>query len=186
LGNVLEAKPKGGISYTWRSMLKGVQLLRKRVGNGNFINIWRDPWIPRRDTIKVITPRGTSILHKVSELINPIIEAWDEQLVRDTFWAEDANIILISLALFVQGKTSQHGIQIQKELVVNDVVSIFRHGETQFIWSSNLEHLSNSNSLCIMLLKAWFSDCWPKNTSNGSCIVFSFSEKLRRVRSRSW
>jgi hypothetical protein len=29
LGNVLEAKPKGGISYTWRSILKGVQLLRK-------------------------------------------------------------------------------------------------------------------------------------------------------------
>ena len=33
---------------------------------------------------------------------------------------------------------------------------------------------SNSNSLCIMLLKTRFDDYWPKNTSNNSCILFSF------------
>ncbi|WVZ92789.1 hypothetical protein U9M48_038829, partial [Paspalum notatum var. saurae] len=47
-----------------------------------------------KETRRVITPRGSSILQKVSELINPITENWDEQLVRDTFCIEDANIIL--------------------------------------------------------------------------------------------
>jgi ribonuclease HI len=97
-GGILEARPRGGISYTWRSILKGVKLLKEgliwRIGDGNSINIWRDPWIPRGDTRRVITTRGTSILQNVSELINPVIGDWDEQLVRDTFHPEDANIIL--------------------------------------------------------------------------------------------
>ena len=72
-----------------------------RVGNGKTINIWKDPWIPRGDTRRVITPKGASILQKVEELINPVIEDWDEQLVRDTFYEEDANIIL-SLPISVE------------------------------------------------------------------------------------
>ena len=31
---------------------------------------------------------------KVNELINPVTGEWDEQLVRETFWPEDANEIL--------------------------------------------------------------------------------------------
>jgi hypothetical protein len=81
---------KGGISYTWRSVLKGAQLVKKgliwRVGNGNSIDIWTDPWIPRGDTRRVITPKGTTLIQKVSELINPATEDWDEQLVRDLFF----------------------------------------------------------------------------------------------------
>jgi hypothetical protein len=65
-GGILEARPGGGISYTWRSILKGVKLLKKgliwRIRDENFINIWRDPWIPRGDTRRVITPKGASIL----------------------------------------------------------------------------------------------------------------------------
>jgi hypothetical protein len=49
-GNLLEARPRGGMSYTWRSILKGLQLLKDgliwRVGNGKTINIWKNPWIP--------------------------------------------------------------------------------------------------------------------------------------------
>lgn len=30
----------------------------------------------------------------VSELIDPVTGGWDEQLVRDTFWDMDANLIL--------------------------------------------------------------------------------------------
>ena len=104
-GNLLEARPRGGMSYTWRSILKGLQLLKDgliwRVGNGKTINIWKDPWIPRGDTRRVITPKGASILQKVEELINPVTEDWDEQLVRDTFYEEDANIIL-SLPISVE------------------------------------------------------------------------------------
>jgi hypothetical protein len=92
--SVLEATAKRGISYTWRSILKGVQLLEEgiiwRIGDGALVNIWNDPWIPRNNTRRVVTPRGGSILCKVADLIDPITCSWDEQLVKDTFWEEDA------------------------------------------------------------------------------------------------
>ena len=55
-----------------------------------------DPWIPRGCTRRPASPRarGSSILSKVSELIDPHTDSRDEQLVRDTFWPEDAEEIL--------------------------------------------------------------------------------------------
>jgi hypothetical protein len=50
-GSVLNAVSSQGMSYTWRSILKGVQVLKNgiiwRVGNGQDINIWTDPWLLR-------------------------------------------------------------------------------------------------------------------------------------------
>jgi hypothetical protein len=46
--------------------------------------------LPRRP----ITPRRTSLLTRVNELIDPITGQWDVQLVQDNFWPEDANEIL--------------------------------------------------------------------------------------------
>lgn len=46
-GDLLSAKPKDGISYTWWSILRGIDLLKKgiiwRVGNGENIRVWSDP-----------------------------------------------------------------------------------------------------------------------------------------------
>ncbi|KAJ1295804.1 hypothetical protein BS78_01G250800 [Paspalum vaginatum] len=93
-----KCKPRGGISYSWRSILEGVQLLKKgiiwRIGDGTDTYIWRDPWIPRGSTRSPITPRGSSLLSRVSDLLDPGTGRWDEQLVRDTFWPEDVEDIL--------------------------------------------------------------------------------------------
>jgi hypothetical protein len=82
----LEARPKQGMSYTWRSILSGIELLKKgmiwRIGDGENINIWHDPWLPNRNSRKPITPRGHNLLRYVSEL------------VRQTFWEEDVKVIL--------------------------------------------------------------------------------------------
>lgn len=87
-GSMLNATPKQGISYVWRSILKGINLLKIgfiwRVGNGENISIWSDPLIPRGSSRKI----------KVSELINPITNQWDMELLRQHFWPEDVDIIL--------------------------------------------------------------------------------------------
>lgn len=97
-GSLLEAIPCAGISYTWRSIIKGIQLLKKgiiwRVGNGERIKIWTDQWIPRGSTRRPNTPKGNHLVDKVADLINPITNQWDMQLVQQTFSAEDANLIM--------------------------------------------------------------------------------------------
>jgi hypothetical protein len=96
--SILEATATTGISYAWRSILKGIQLLKEglvwRIGDVSSINMWSDPWIPREGRRQPITPRGQRILTKVSELIDPMTGQWDEMLVRDTFWEMDAKLIL--------------------------------------------------------------------------------------------
>jgi hypothetical protein len=101
-GNMMTAKEGPGISYTWRSLLRGLRALEKgiiwRVGDGEQIRIWDDPWIPAGTTRRPRTPRGATLLTKVAELIVPITNSWDEELVKDIFWEEDVmNILAIPL-----------------------------------------------------------------------------------------
>ena len=96
--DILHCKPCSGISYAWRSILRGVELLKEgiiwRIGNGKIVRIWEDPWLPKGNTRKPITPKRGSLLTKVNELINPVTGEWDEQLIHDLFWPKDAAEIL--------------------------------------------------------------------------------------------
>ena len=80
-GQILNAKPARGMSYTWKSILKGINLLNKgiiwRVGNCKSINIWNDPWIPRGISRRVISRKGNNLITHVEELINPVTNTWD-------------------------------------------------------------------------------------------------------------
>lgn len=97
-GNIMEAQARPCISYAWRSLLHGLDLVRQgyiwRIGSGSSVNIWRDPWIPRAWSRGVITPRNGNLLETVDELISPIDGKWDMQLVRDTFMPVDTHLIL--------------------------------------------------------------------------------------------
>ena len=44
--------------------------------------------------MKIQTPRGRTLLTKVSELIDPLNGEWDEALIRSIFWPVDAERIL--------------------------------------------------------------------------------------------
>jgi hypothetical protein len=70
----------------WQRIVAGLATFKRgyvwRVGNGEKINIWQDPWIPSSPDKKVITPRGASVYTKVSDLINPITEHWDEEILQ--------------------------------------------------------------------------------------------------------
>ena len=97
-GDILEAGPKKGSSYTWQSIMAGIQTFKRgcswRVGSGANIDIWNDPWIPSSVTRKLITHRGATMLSKVDELINPHTGQWDEELIRDIFSPVDVHRIL--------------------------------------------------------------------------------------------
>ena len=45
-------------------------------------------------TRRPITPRGQTLLTKVSELIDPITGTWDRVLIEEVFWEEDWKCIL--------------------------------------------------------------------------------------------
>jgi hypothetical protein len=96
--SVLEAKPKRGMLYSWRSILRGLEVMKLgmiwRVGDGRNLKIWTDSWIPREFSRRPITPRGRSVLSNVDDLIDPGTGTWDAELVRDVFWEQDAEIIL--------------------------------------------------------------------------------------------
>ena len=95
-GDILSAQKSANMSYTWRSILKGVEVLKDgivwRVGDGSKINMWKDedPWRPRVSTRKPITPKGNNLMTKAAELVDPTTGTWDEELVRQTFWPQDA------------------------------------------------------------------------------------------------
>jgi hypothetical protein len=97
-GELLKAKLKTNMSYTWRSVLSGLNLLKKgiiwRVGDGINIRIWEDKWLPRDQARRPFTPRGHNLLTYVSEMVDPITGTWDEVLLREIFWDEDVECIL--------------------------------------------------------------------------------------------
>jgi hypothetical protein len=48
----LQAKPRNIIPYTWQSILRGIQLVKRGmiwwVGDDKDLNIWSDPWLSRK------------------------------------------------------------------------------------------------------------------------------------------
>jgi hypothetical protein len=96
--SILEAKATVGISYSWRSILKGVNLMKEglvwRIGDGPNVRIWEDQWLNRDGCRMPITPRQQNLLTRVEELINPVTGQWYVELVMNTFWEVVAKIIL--------------------------------------------------------------------------------------------
>ena len=95
---MLNAKPKQGSSYTWQSVLAGLECFKQgyiwRVGDGSKINIWEDKWIPNSPNLKVQTMRGRNIITRVNELIDPLTGQWDVDLVSSIFSSVDVHRIL--------------------------------------------------------------------------------------------
>jgi hypothetical protein len=48
---------------------------------GQDIKIWTDSWLPRDWSRRPFTPRGQNLVTHVSELIDPFLGDWDQNLV---------------------------------------------------------------------------------------------------------
>jgi hypothetical protein len=96
--SILEATPTPGMSYTWRSILRGLDLLKEgvvwRVGLGEQIGVWKDPWISSVSTRKPRTPDELEEDLRVADLINPTTNQWDLEVLQGLFCEEDITAIL--------------------------------------------------------------------------------------------
>jgi hypothetical protein len=73
-GDILQAGPLKGSSFTWQSILGGLTTFKRgfiwRVGDGEKIDIWKDPWIPSSPNRGIFSQGGNTLLTKVSQLMN--------------------------------------------------------------------------------------------------------------------
>ena len=86
-------------SYAWRSLMVAQGVIRKgmrwQVGSGNKIRVWRDKWIPRPSSYKVISPDFQNSKDAlVCELINRASNEWDIDKLSQWFISEDRDTIL--------------------------------------------------------------------------------------------
>ncbi|XP_004296207.1 PREDICTED: uncharacterized protein LOC101297422 [Fragaria vesca subsp. vesca] len=94
----MEAEVAKGCSFTWRSILKGRDLLKKglrfQVGNGESISVWDDPWIPLPYSFRPYSPpmEGTEEL-RVCDLIDPDTGDWNVWLLNELFMGNEVDII---------------------------------------------------------------------------------------------
>ncbi|WVZ60335.1 hypothetical protein U9M48_010378 [Paspalum notatum var. saurae] len=97
-GSVLDSVKSANASATWQAVLYGLELLKKgliwRICSGTQVRIWRDPWIPRELSLKVISKRGRCRIHWVSELINSDGSGWDRDKLLRIFDQIDREAIL--------------------------------------------------------------------------------------------
>ncbi|XP_065619131.1 uncharacterized protein LOC136063137 [Quercus suber] len=79
--SILEAKESSSASYSWKSILKGRDVIQKeatwRVGDGKMINIWGDNWLPSHSSAKITTPVLFGQENSnVEVLINPVTRSF--------------------------------------------------------------------------------------------------------------
>jgi hypothetical protein len=93
----MEATAPRAASKTWRAILAGREALKlgliKRIGSGESVSIWDDDWIPGPYSMKPMGKLQDTTLLTVNELMNEDHQ-WNVSLVRELFFAPDADAIL--------------------------------------------------------------------------------------------
>ena len=97
-GEFLDTVFKRDASPSWQGIEHGLQLLKEgiihRIGNGKGVNIWRDNWIPRDHNLRASAGKTNTRIRRVNQLLLPGTNTWDESLVRNIFFNQDAEWIL--------------------------------------------------------------------------------------------
>ncbi|XP_019163475.1 PREDICTED: uncharacterized protein LOC109159818 [Ipomoea nil] len=107
-GDFYNAKLGRDSSYVWMNVWEAwgevQQGVRWRVGTGQIVKIWGDPWLPSRKNPCVITPMFDSIATAtVNCLMNDVLDGWDVEILNDLFCERDMNLILKVLISLSKG-----------------------------------------------------------------------------------
>ncbi|XP_021746063.1 uncharacterized protein LOC110711934 [Chenopodium quinoa] len=88
-------------SYTWRGIAEARCVVRRgmkwRVGNGESIRVWTDPWVPNTQSHMVISPRGEALVDmKVCDFIqsSPSTVCWNVEKLRQVYLPFECDKIL--------------------------------------------------------------------------------------------
>lgn len=95
----MEATLGSAPSYTWRGIWEARWVVRKgmrwRVGDGEKIRVWKDPWLPRPQSRCVLSPGGNAVHDmEVESLICAINKCWKIDLVQQHFLPFEVERIL--------------------------------------------------------------------------------------------
>ena len=94
--NFLDAKIGHNASYVWRSIVWGRELLKEglrwRIGDGESVQVFKDPWIPRPTLFRPISRFSPTLENlKVSDLMSPF--GWDKEKLESIFLPLDRELV---------------------------------------------------------------------------------------------
>lgn len=96
-GSLIDTTFTGNASPGWKGVEYGLELLKQgliwRIGNGKSVKIWRDPWLQREFSRRLITVKRNCRLKWVAELIRED-GTWDTDKISQYFWSMDVEEIL--------------------------------------------------------------------------------------------
>lgn len=145
-------------SYVWRSILASQHLVCngsvRRIGRGETVSIWKDPWLPNVGQSKILTPvwNGLEDAKVCSLMVSDKME-WDLEILKDLFIEADVQQILkIPLS---SSRTDDSWLWIEGGKGVYSVKSAYR---------SLCQDYSNAPSLGVAFnwLKLWSLSVPPK------------------------
>lgn len=91
---IQEAVIGNNSSYVWRSIMEARDLVlsrsRLKVGSGETIKVWTDPWIPNNEGSLLTSPVIPKLQDiTVNNLLCPKNKDWDLEVLRDIFSEQD-------------------------------------------------------------------------------------------------
>ncbi|CAN0841413.1 Transposon TX1 uncharacterized 149 kDa protein [Linum grandiflorum] len=153
-GNFLSAALGSNPSVTWRSIVEArlavLQGYRWKVGDGSQIKVWEDPWIRREGSFIV---ESTSPIPdwdlRVSALLQPSGDAWDEDRVRGLFHPRESDEILAmvvvggerDMPVWHYSKYGEYTVRSAYRLLlerVGDMETLRCDGEWRKLWALKL------------------------------------------------
>ena len=117
---IMEAANSSSVSYAWHSIIRGREVIKKgpmwRIGDGQFVDIWKDSWLPRKYSPRVLSPQPEAWMDaKVSALIDEGQKQWRTEVLENMMLGFEAEIIRTIPLCRTTSQMSSHGLIILKD-----------------------------------------------------------------------